>query len=167
LRIGGEKVAERRMIAKTIIDSDAFLDMPQSTQLLYFHLGMRAANKGLLNNVYSISRCIGCGKEDVEMLIERGFINRLSDGWFKIIHWDENNGIGETAKKRISYEYRKWRESVLIRDGYTCKNCGAKEKVMNVHHIKPFSNYVDLRYDINNGVSLCEKCHRAIHKKEA
>ena len=43
-------LADRRMFAKTIIDSDAFLDMPQSTQLLYFHLSMRADDDGFINN---------------------------------------------------------------------------------------------------------------------
>ena len=49
-------MAERRMFAKVIVDSDAFLDMPLSTQALYFHLSMRADDDGFLNNARKIQR---------------------------------------------------------------------------------------------------------------
>ena len=52
-------MAERRMFAKTIIDSDAFLDMPASTQSFYFHLGMRADDDGFINNPKKILRFVG------------------------------------------------------------------------------------------------------------
>ena len=52
-------MAERRMFAKTIIDSDAFLDMPMSTQGLYFHMAMRADDDGFVNNPKKIQRMIG------------------------------------------------------------------------------------------------------------
>ena len=52
-------MAERRMFAKTIIDSDLFLDMPMSTQLLYFHLAMRADDDGFINNPKKIQRIVG------------------------------------------------------------------------------------------------------------
>ena len=55
-------MAERRMFAKTIIDSDAFLDMPLSTQALYFHLSMRADDEGFINNPKKIKRMIGSGR---------------------------------------------------------------------------------------------------------
>ncbi|MCT4339126.1 replisome organizer [Enterococcus durans] len=54
-------MAERRMFAKTIIDSDAFLDMPLSTQALYFHLSMRADDDGFINNPKKLQRMVGCG----------------------------------------------------------------------------------------------------------
>ena len=53
-------MAERRMFAKKITESDAFLDMPLSTQALYFHLCMCAEDKGILNNVYSVCRSLEC-----------------------------------------------------------------------------------------------------------
>lgn len=59
-------MAERRMFAKTIIDSDAFLEMPQSTQLLYFHLSMRADDDGFINNPKSIMRNV---TTDLEMMV--------------------------------------------------------------------------------------------------
>jgi hypothetical protein len=154
------------MFAKTIIDSDAFLDMPISARLLYYDLGMRAKDKGIITNLLSICKSNGCDIKNVNVLITNGFVKSISDGVYEITHWEENNGIGEVPKKRISYKYRKWREEVLVRDSYICQKCGVSEKVMNVHHIKPFSKYELLRYEMSNGITLCQKCHLAIHKEE-
>ena len=67
-------MAERRMFAKTIIDSDAFLDMPLSTQSLYFHLSMRADDDGFINNPKKIQRMVGCGDDDLKLLMAKRFI---------------------------------------------------------------------------------------------
>lgn len=99
-------MAERRMFAKSIVLSDAFLDMPLSAQAIYFHLCMSAENKGFLNNVYSTTRAVNGNKEDVKCLIDNGYLQQTKAG-FEITHWYENNGIGETAKKRNNYKYRK------------------------------------------------------------
>ena len=69
---GCGNMAERRMFAKTIIDSDAFLDMPQSTQLLYFHLSMRADDDGFINNPKAIMRNCKCCEEDL-LVLAMGF----------------------------------------------------------------------------------------------
>ena len=57
-----------------------------------------------------------------------------------------------------SIEYRRWRESVFKRDNYTCQECGGSEYV-TAHHIKSFAHYSRLRYELTNGVTLCESCH--------
>ena len=62
-------MADRRMFAKTIIDSDAFLDMPLSSQSLYFHLSMRADDDGFLNNPKKVQRMIGASDDDLKLLI--------------------------------------------------------------------------------------------------
>ena len=67
-------MAERRMFAKTIIDSDAFLDMPLSTQALYFHLNMRADDDGFINNAKKIQRMIGASDDDLRVLMGKNFI---------------------------------------------------------------------------------------------
>lgn len=66
---------------------------------------------------------------------------------------------------RKSCQYEQWRISVFERDEYTCQHCGGKcqegQKVyLNAHHIKPFAKYTDLRFDIDNGITLCEDCHK-------
>ena len=67
-------MAERRMFSKTIIDSDAFLDMPLSTQALYFHLSMRADDEGFVGNPKKIQRMIGASDDDMKILIMKRYI---------------------------------------------------------------------------------------------
>jgi predicted restriction endonuclease len=67
---------------------------------------------------------------------------------------------------RQSITYRLWREAVYKRDNYTCIICGIVGGKLNAHHIKPFSSFPELRFCIDNGITLCYTCHKMIHKKE-
>lgn len=57
-----------------------------------------------------------------------------------------------------------WRKCIFEKDDYTCQNCGSKEKLV-AHHIKSFNEYPELRLDLNNGLTLCQRCHYDIHKQ--
>lgn len=160
-------MAERRMFTKKITESDAFLDMSLDAQCLYFHLGMESYDKGIVINAESFAKMLRCSNA-LEELEQKGYITKINNGDFNcysIVHWYENNGIGETAKKRNNYTYRKWRESVLKRDRYRCKECGDTNN-LEVHHIKPFARFPELRFDLDNGLTLCRKCHNKLHKEK-
>lgn len=66
---------------------------------------------------------------------------------------------------RRSAKYRKWKQEVLTRDNYKCKKCGSDKK-LHAHHIKSFSDNKELRYELSNGITLCDKCHKEVHKNE-
>jgi hypothetical protein len=71
----------------------------------------------------------------------------------------------ESQKERYSMEYIIWREGVYARDNWTCQSCGQRGGILNAHHIQPFLTHPELRVAIDNGIALCEKCHKAFHKK--
>ena len=64
------------------------------------------------------------------------------------------------AKIRNSIEYRLWREAVYRRDNYTCQDCHKRGGRLNADHIKPFALYPELRFEIENGRTLCIPCHK-------
>ncbi|WP_243894525.1 hypothetical protein [Clostridium perfringens] len=97
-------MAERRMFSKTIIDSDIFLDMPLSTQALYFHLSMRADDDGFVNNPKKIQRMIGCGDDDLKLLIAKQFIIPFESGICVIKHWRIHNYIQKDRYKPTLYQ---------------------------------------------------------------
>ena len=100
-------MAERRMFAKTIIDSDAFLDMPLSTQALYFHLSMRADDDGFINNPKKIQRMVGGGDDDLKLLIVKRFIIPFESGIVVIKHWKIHNFIRTDRYKETVYQEEK------------------------------------------------------------
>lgn len=82
-------------------------------------------------------------------------------------HWNWKGGI--TPKNQIernSTDYRIWRKAVFQRDNYTCVRCGKRGGKLNAHHLLRWSQYPEYRFEITNGITLCERCHRLEHKKE-
>jgi hypothetical protein len=84
-------MAERRMMSKKIIDTDKFLDMPQSTQNLYFHLLLRADDDGFIQSPKSVMRITGCKDDDLKLLIAKEFLIRFDTGVIVIKHWRIHN----------------------------------------------------------------------------
>ena len=112
-------MAERRMFAKQIIDSDAFLDMPLSTQCLYFHLSMRADDEGFINNPKKIQRTIGASDDDLKLLIAKSFIIPFESGIVVIKHWKIHNYIRGDRLHQTKYTEEKALLSVKENGSYT------------------------------------------------
>jgi hypothetical protein len=112
-------MAERRMFAKTIIDSDAFLDMPLSTQALYFHLSMRADDDGFINNAKKIQRMLGCNDDDLKILLAKNFIIPFETGVCVIKHWKIHNLIQKDRYKPTVYSEHKSKLSLKNNNVYT------------------------------------------------
>lgn len=115
-------IAERRMFAKTIIDSDVFLDMPLSTQALYFHLSMRADDDGFINNPKKIQRMVGGSDDDMRILIVKKFIITFDSGVIVIKHWKMHNYIQSDRYKSTVYLEEKAMLGVNENKSYTVQN---------------------------------------------
>ena len=100
-------MANKRMFAKSIIDSDAFLDMPLSTQALYFHLNMRADDDGFINNPKKIQRMVGCSDDDLKVLIAKRFVITFESGVIVIKHWRIHNTIQKDRYTPTVYDEEK------------------------------------------------------------
>ena len=100
-------MAEKRMFTKSIIDSDRFLEMPLSTQALYFHLGMRADDEGFINSPKKIIRAVNCNEDDLRLLIAKGFVICFDTGIIAITHWKLHNHIQKDRFKPTLYEEEK------------------------------------------------------------
>ena len=100
-------MAERRMFAKTIIDSDAFLDMPISARLLYYDLAMRADDDGFVNSPKKIMRMVGATADDLSILALRKFIIPFDNGIVVIKHWYIHNYIRKDTYNETPYKEQK------------------------------------------------------------
>lgn len=83
-------------------------------------------------------------------------------------HYNWKDGV-TTKNHRIrnGIEIRLWREAVFARDDWTCQECNERGGKLHPHHIKGFAEYPELRFAIDNGLTLCVPCHRIIHKKNS
>lgn len=97
-------MAEKRMFTQKIIDSDAFLDMPLSTQALYFHLNMRADDDGFVNNPKRIQRTVGASEDDLKLLIAKRFLICFENGVIVIKHWRMHNTLKSDRYRPTQYQ---------------------------------------------------------------
>jgi hypothetical protein len=97
-------MSSKRMFNTQIVDSDAFLSMPLSSQALYFHLGMSADDDGFLNNPVQIARAINASQDDMNLLLLKKFILRFDTGVMVIKHWKINNYIRSDRYKPTLYQ---------------------------------------------------------------
>ena len=96
-------MAERRMFAKTIVLSDAFLDMPLSARCLYFTLGMLADDDGFVNNPKSIMRQCSASQDDMNILLAKKFLLSFESGVIVIKHWKINNYLRNDRYKETKF----------------------------------------------------------------
>jgi hypothetical protein len=97
-------MAVKRMFSMTVVDSDAFLDMPLSSQCLYFHLNMRADDDGFIGNPKRIQKMIGSSEDDLKLLLAKRFILAFEDGVIVIKHWKMHNTIRHDRYVATTYQ---------------------------------------------------------------
>lgn len=114
-------MAEKRMFTQKIVDSDAFLDMPLSTQALYFHLNMHADDDGFVNNPKKIQRVIGASLDDLKLLIAKRFILVFENGVIVIKHWRMHNLLRKDRYNPTQYQDQMERLELKDNGEYTEK----------------------------------------------
>lgn len=126
-------MAQKRMFSNLVIGSDDFLEMPDSSQNLYFHLSMNADDDGFVDNWKSIMRMIGKKEDDLKILIAKSFIIPFQSGVIVIKHWRLNNYIQKDRYKETIHQAEKSlltldnnnvynMDTNCIQDVYTDKN---------------------------------------------
>ena len=149
-------MAERRMFARSIVDSDAFLDMPPSSQMLYFHLAMRADDDGFVNNPRKIQRMVNAGDDDMRVLLAKRFIIGFDSGVVVIKHWRIHNYIQNDTRKPTLYQdelkrlaikdNRAYTERTAV-DGALDTKCIQDVSSLDTGCIQPVSN-LDAQYSL-------------------
>ena len=119
-------MAERRMMAKSVIDTDAFLDMPASTQSLYFHMLLRADDDGFIASPKGILRIIGASDDDLKLLLAKQYLFRFESGVVVIKDWKIHNYIKSDRYKPSMHPERELL-TITANKEYTLINSDADE----------------------------------------
>ena len=125
-------MAERRMFAKTIVLSDAFLDMPLGARCLYMTMGMLADDDGFINAPKSIMRQCGCSEDDLKMLIAKRFVIPFESGIIVIKHWRINNYLQKDRLTPTKYQKEFATLSVDSNGAYT-ESCIHEDEIPCIH----------------------------------
>lgn len=156
-------MAEKRMFSKQIIDSDAFLEMPLSTQALYFHLSMRADDDGFLNNAKKVMKIIGAHQNDYDLLVAKSFVIQFPDGICVIKHWRINNYLRKDRYTETIYQEEKARLTVKPNGRYSLRNAAESDDDLPLGI--PVVDQSDTQYRIDknreekNSIYSAEKLH--------
>ena len=129
-------MAEKRMFSTRIIDSDAFLEMPLSTQALYFHLSMRADDDGFLNNAKRIMDMIKANQNDYDLLLAKSFIIQFPDGICVIKHWRINNYIRKDRYHETVYTEEKDMLTVKKNGAYSLNSSDSDVGIPECNHVE-------------------------------
>ena len=120
-------MAQRRMFSKEITTSDLFVDMPASTQLLYFHLGMEADDEGFIGNAKMLGRAYGASNDDLRLLQAKGFIIVFENGVTVVKDWNVNNKLRKDRFKPTIYQEERSLLTLMDTGAYEIGNQMATE----------------------------------------
>ena len=130
-------MAERRMFSKTVIDSDAFIEMPLSSQALYFHLSMRADDDGFVNNPKRIRNDVGASEDDLKLLIAKRFVIAFESGVIVIKHWRIHNYI----------QSDRYKPTVYLKERSTLMVCENKAYTECIHPVSSVDTQVSIELE--------------------
>lgn len=100
-------MAQRRMFSLDVVDTDSFLDLPASSQSLYFHMGMRADDDGFVSSPKKITAMVNCSGDDLKLLVAKGFVIPFDSGVCVVRDWKVNNYIQKDRYRASRYTNEK------------------------------------------------------------
>lgn len=109
------------MFAKSVTESDEFLELSKNAQCLYYHLCMYADDDGFINNVKSVLRIVGSTKEDLEELKRTNYIHEFDSGIILVMHWKAHNYIQKDRYKPTVYIDEKNKVEIIYGSAYVLK----------------------------------------------
>lgn len=109
-------MANKRMFSLDVVDTDLFLEMPVSSQALYFQLGMRADDDGVVSSPRKIIKLTGCATDDLKILISKGYVIPFESGVVVVTHWRVNNNQIRSDRYKAS-RYQEEVKSLEVKDG--------------------------------------------------
>ena len=150
--IGVEVMAEKRMFSLSVVDTDWFLDLPLSTQALYFHLNMRADDDGFVDAPNSIVRKIGASKNDFDLLVAKRYVLKFESGIIVIKHWRMHNTIRQDRYKPTQFQEELKTLSIKENKSYT--DCQPSGNQMATKCIQNVSADIDIDLDIDKELDI-------------
>lgn len=142
-------MADKRMFSLSVVDTDWFLDLPLSTQALYFHLNMRADDDGFVDAPNSIVRKIGASKNDFDLLVAKRYVLRFESGIIVIKHWRMHNTIQKDRYHPTQFQEELNLLSIKDNKSYTDNKCIQNVSKVDTDCIQNVSSGLDLGLDID------------------
>lgn len=158
-------MAEKRMFTQKIIDSDAFLDMPLSTQALYFHLNMRADDDGFVNNPKKLQRYIGAGDDDLKLLLAKRFVIGFASGVIVIKHWRMHNTLRKDRYSPTQYQEELALLDVKDNRAYTERAADALPIVGRIIEEAVEAVEAAEKPTLEDVIDYVESCHMAVNPR--
>ena len=108
-----------------------------------------------------LPKCLDCGEELSDRRVQ--YCTKHFQLRERNPAWNPTYDRTKREQLRITPEYIAWAKAVKVRDNFKCQECGAGGK-LHSHHIKRWSEFPELRYDLSNGITLCKPCHQTKHR---
>lgn len=153
-------MAQKRCFTPKIVESDAFLEMPLSTQCLYFHLNFSADDDGFVNSPKKVMRIIGCSEDDLKLLIAKSFVLVFENGVLVIKHYRMHNTLQNDRYKPTDYQEEFAQLGLKDNNSYTWKQNGnILETQHNItkHNLTKQINNIKHKYGQYNNVLLSDE----------
>lgn len=158
-------MAEKRMFTQKIIDSDAFLDMPLSTQALYFHLNMRADDDGFVNNPKKLQRYIGACDDDLKLLLAKRFVIGFASGVIVIKHWRMHNTLRKDRYSPTQYQEEFAMLDVKENRAYTERAADVLPVVSRIIEEAVEAVEAAEKPTLEDVIDYVESCHMAVNPR--